>query len=170
MADLPWALPVRVMVVYACHFPREIIYFFGVLPIPVWLFVGVQVAQDTIIFVGQTATRVGVSAHLGGAAFGFAYFKLHLRLLSLLPDFSGMLRGGARRRARPPLRVYREDEEMPAPVGVTAPAAKPEADEQLEAKLDAVLEKVARHGQASLTETERQILFRASEVYKKRRT
>ena len=43
-------------------------------------------------------------------------------------------------------------------------------DEQLEAKLDAVLEKVARFGQASLTDTERQILFRASEVYRKRRT
>jgi hypothetical protein len=43
-------------------------------------------------------------------------------------------------------------------------------DEQLEAKLDAVLEKVARSGQASLSEPERQILLRASEIYKRRRT
>ena len=40
----------------------------------------------------------------------------------------------------------------------------------LEAKLDAVLEKVARSGQASLTENERQLLLRASEVYKRRKS
>jgi hypothetical protein len=43
-------------------------------------------------------------------------------------------------------------------------------DEQLEAKLDAVLEKVARTGKESLSEPERQILLRASEIYKRRRT
>ena len=37
-------------------------------------------------------------------------------------------------------------------------------------KLDAVLEKVARSGQSSLTDTEKQILLRASEVFKKRRS
>ena len=51
-----------------------------------------------------------------------------------------------------------------------ATAPKTDVDEHLEAKLDQVLEKVARHGQDSLTESERQILFRASEVYKRRRT
>jgi hypothetical protein len=43
-------------------------------------------------------------------------------------------------------------------------------DEHFEAKVDAVLEKVSRFGQGSLTETERQILLRASEVYRRRRT
>jgi hypothetical protein len=42
-------------------------------------------------------------------------------------------------------------------------------DEHLEAKLDEVLEKVKQHGQDSLSETEREILFRASEIYRKRR-
>jgi hypothetical protein len=54
-------------------------------------------------------------------------------------------------------------------VAVTAPPNS-DLDEQLEAKLDAVLEKVARSGQESLTENERQLLLRASEVYKKKRT
>ncbi len=54
---------------------------------------------------------------------------------------------------------------------MTVPAPpREDVDEHLEAKLDAVLEKVARYGQDSLTDSERQILFRASEVYKKRRT
>jgi hypothetical protein len=36
--------------------------------------------------------------------------------------------------------------------------------------VDAVLEKVARSGQASLSETERQILLQASEIYRRKRT
>ena len=42
-------------------------------------------------------------------------------------------------------------------------------DEQLEAKLDEVLEKVKKQGQDSLTDDERAVLFRASEIYRKRR-
>jgi hypothetical protein len=43
-------------------------------------------------------------------------------------------------------------------------------DEHLEAKLDQVLEKVLRSGRESLTKEETQILLKASEVYKKRRS
>jgi hypothetical protein len=39
----------------------------------------------------------------------------------------------------------------------------------LEAKLDAVLEKIKTSGKESLTESERQLLMRASEIYRKRR-
>jgi hypothetical protein len=53
---------------------------------------------------------------------------------------------------------------MPAPIG-----PKSDVDEHLEAQLDAVLAKVAAHGQSSLTSAEREILKRASEVYRKRR-
>ena len=43
-------------------------------------------------------------------------------------------------------------------------------DEHLEAKLDAVLEKLTRSGKESLTDAERQVLLQASEIYKRRRT
>jgi hypothetical protein len=43
-------------------------------------------------------------------------------------------------------------------------------DEQLEAQADAVLEKLSREGMASLTPEERDILQRASERYKKKRS
>ena len=89
---------------------------------------------------------------------------MHWRLMSLWPG----LRSWQRQRSRPRLRVYREEE---APQAAPVAAPPPDMDvEQLEAKLDAVLEKVARQGRDSLTEGERQILLRASEVYKKRRT
>ena len=42
-------------------------------------------------------------------------------------------------------------------------------DEHLEAKLDEVLEKVKKYSQESLSEEERAVLFRASEIYRKRR-
>jgi membrane associated rhomboid family serine protease len=153
-----------VMLLYACHFPHRVIYIWFVLPVPIWLFVGFQVLQDSVIFMSQSNTQTAVSVHLGGAAFAFLYYKSQIRLLSLLPD----VRAWQRQRARPQLRVYREEEDTPTP----RPGASlgGDVDEQLEAKLDAVLEKVARTGQGSLTEPERQILLRASEIYKRRRT
>jgi hypothetical protein len=54
-----------------------------------------------------------------------------------------------------------------------APSPRVEApaeDEQLEAKMDAILEKISRAGKESLTESERQVLLRASEVFKRRRS
>jgi hypothetical protein len=52
---------------------------------------------------------------------------------------------------------------------VAAPPPRPVSDTQLEAELDAVLEKVARFGKSSLTEREHSILLRASEIYRNRR-
>ena len=45
-----------------------------------------------------------------------------------------------------------------------------DVDEHLEAKVDAVLEKMGRNGKESLTTAERDILLRASEIYRKKRT
>ncbi len=120
--------------------------------------------QDAFLFVGHYKTGTAVAVHLGGAGFALLYYKLHWRLLNLVPN----LRDWQRARGRPQLRIYHE-EEAQQPVPVAAPPSG-DVDEQLEAKLDAVLEKVARYGQGSLTETERQILLRASEIYKRRRS
>jgi membrane associated rhomboid family serine protease len=153
-----------VMVLYALHYPTAVINIWFVFPIPIWVFVLFQVGKDLLTFLGGQPTGTAVSVHLGGAAFAFAYYKLHWRVLYLVPNL-GQWR---RQLTRPRLRVYREEQvsaETPVPV-----SGGPDVDEHLEAKVDAVLEKVARHGQASLTENERQILMRASEVYKKRRT
>ena len=152
-----------VVVVCAMHYPSRVIWIFGLVPMPIWLFVVFMVAKDWVTFAGHIRSTTAVSGHLGGALFGFAYYQMHWRLSSLLPSFKSI---GRRPRAR--LRVYREEEE-PRPAAVNAPASS-DVDEQLEAKLDVILEKVARSGQASLTENERQILLRASEVYKRKKT
>jgi membrane associated rhomboid family serine protease len=153
-----------VLVICALHYPGRLIYLFFFLPVPIWLFVVFLVAQDAFGLLSPGhAGNTAVTVHLAGAIFAFIYYKRHWRLLPLWSQ----LRSFLRQRTRPRLRVYREEPRQQATV--TAP---PDAgsDDQLEAKLDAVLEKVARFGQSSLTPSEQQILLRASEVYRRRRT
>ncbi len=160
-----------VMVLYACHFPRRIIYLWWVLPIPIWLFVGGFLAWNAFQFVTDMPTDTAVTVHLAGAAFGFGYFKGNWRLA---PLWQAVTRFRLAPR-RPRLRVFEEEAPAPrrsqpaaAPAGITTTPAPPPADEHLEAQVDAVLEKVARSGYDSLTESEKALLDRASEVYKRR--
>jgi membrane associated rhomboid family serine protease len=153
------------MVLYALHYPTRLIYIWFILPIPIWLFVLFQVAQDTYIFASGQPTLTAVTVHLAGAAFAFGYYKLNWRLAPLWNAVVRLRLPGS----RPRLRVYRE--EPPTRLRRPVPAqASDQADDQLEAQVDAVLEKVARHGQASLTESEKALLVRASEVYKRKRS
>lgn len=149
------------MVLCAIHFPSRIILVMMVLPVPIWFFVIFSILMD---FAGLYNSRSGVAvaAHLGGAAFAGLYYQLGWRITGIWSGFQKW----RKQRSRPRLRLYRpEEEKQPVAVG-----ARPDADEHLEAKVDAVLEKVARSGQESLTDQERQILLKASEIYKKRRS
>jgi membrane associated rhomboid family serine protease len=152
-----------VMVLCALHFPTRVILLFFVVPVPIWLFVVFQVAEDLFGFIGGHSGRTAVTVHLAGALFAYVYYKRHWRVV----NWWVQVRTFIQQRSRPRLRIYREESRREVPV-----MAVPEqdADEQLEAKLDVVLEKVARFGRSSLTEGEQQILLRASEVYKRRRT
>jgi membrane associated rhomboid family serine protease len=163
-----------VLVLCAIHFPTRIVYIMFVLPVPIWIFVIISVALDAYHWLGSVNNGVAVTCHLGGAAFAFGYYKFGVRLTHLLPD----LRKWKKRRGSTRLRVYREDEEnavqKPQPVSVATAPGIPTAtsldDEQLEAKMDAVLEKISRVGKDNLTESEKEVLLRASERLKKRRS
>jgi membrane associated rhomboid family serine protease len=160
-----------VMILYAFHYPRRVIYLWFFLPIPIWLFVAFEVLPDFYHFVTNTPTQTAVVVHLAGAAFGFAYYKGNWRLA---PLFQALTRFRLPQR-RPRLRIHDEPEPVArrprpsaAPTGVTTAPPPPAADEHLEAAVDAVLEKVARSGRDSLTESEKALLVRASEVYKRK--
>lgn len=152
-----------VLILCACHFPNRSIMLFFVLRVPIWALAVFQVLEDTVGLFGQ-ANGVAVAAHLGGAAFGYVYFKQQWRVLSWFSAFRSIRLP----RSRPRLRIY-DEEPKREPVSVAAPTPA-DIDEHFEAKVDAVLEKVARHGQQSLTQAEKDVLLRASEIYKKRRT
>ena len=159
------------LVLCACHFPHRWVNVMFLIPVPLWLFAILNVAQDAFVFAGQFKTTVAVVVHLAGAGFAFAYYKMHWRVY---PLFSGFWTKLPRRRTRPRLRLYRPEDadarEETVPVAATPPGEAGAVDEHLEAKLDAVLEKLTRSGKESLTESEQQILMRASEIYKRRRT
>jgi membrane associated rhomboid family serine protease len=157
-----------VMMLYACHYPKRLIYIWFLIPLPIWLFVAFHVAQDFLVFSSRIDTGTAVTVHLAGAAFGFLYYRGNWRIMNWLPNLRTWQRD---RKARSRFRIYNEREERPrTPVPVGAPPAVADVDEQLEAKLDAVLQKVSQQGKESLTDSEKQILLRASEVFKKRRS
>lgn len=157
-------------VLFALYFPQRTILVFFVIPMPIWVVVVLYVGYDLFMFLlsvaaGQSQSFVAVSAHLGGALFGWLYYKFQWRFTSM---FSGW-QTWKRRRVRPQLRIYREEEATPAGVRARVPPDH-EIDEHLEAKLDAVLAKMSQVGKENLSESEREVLQRASEIYKRRRT
>ena len=158
---------VAVMLFYACHYPHRRIYLFFVIPVPIWGFVAYMVITDLMGYYhsvkgvdGQQAP-VAYGVHLAGAAFGFLYFRFQWRIMPLLDVFRFRT---PQRRRQPRLRVYQEPRET------VSVASRSSVDEQFEAKVDAVLEKIKTHGQDSLSENEREILQKASEFYKQRRS
>jgi membrane associated rhomboid family serine protease len=163
-----------ILVLFALHYPTRTISLFWYIPIPIWLLVAIYALTDIAGLAQGHANPAAVAVHLAAAAFAFVYHTYTLRVSNLLPGSRGS-RKSVRRMPKPKLRV-RRDEPEPEPAATAAGAAgvasvggTSSVDEHLEAKLDQVLEKVQRHGKESLTEVEREILLRASEVYKKKR-
>jgi membrane associated rhomboid family serine protease len=155
-----------VLVLCALHYPNRMIMLFFFLPIPIWIFVLFLVAKDLFPLLSGQDTTTAVTVHLAGAAFGYVYYKMEWRMLNVLPN----IRARRRQRARAKLRIYREEEDPRTPVhALQTPAVPRDVDEQLEARMDAVLQKVSDHGIESLTEQERTILLQASERMKRKR-
>lgn len=184
-----------VMTLCTIHYPRRTILLFFILPVPLWLFLIVYLAGDAYVFLNRFESGTAVAAHLGGALFAGAYYRLHLRLIDWLPPvgergyWRGLLQSWWRWIFGPRLRLYVDDNvrkkwkaAKPRPSSAAADAifhpeektqqavSAPAADEQLEAKMDAILEKISRVGKENLTESEREVLLRASEVFRRRRT
>ena len=165
-----WAI----VVLYALYYPhREILVFF-VIPMEMWVLVLIFLGIDAWQLLTGTAGHTAVASHLTGAAYGFAFKQLDLRWSRL----------GWDRMRRPKLRlVMPEPREKPSPrpsAGPTwspnpASAAKPATtavlpEEQLNAKLDEVLAKIAREGRGGLTEEENRVLQEASRRARNRRS
>jgi len=186
---------IAVVTLCAIHYPQRIILLFFILPVPLWLFLIIFLAGDAYVFVSREESSTAVAAHLGGALFAGAYYRLHIRLLDWLPQFwngrywLGQLQSWRRRLFGPRLRLFVEDnakekwnasrrrsssaagEAIYRPEEATQQSVSaPVADEHLEAKMDAILEKISRTGKESLTESEQQLLLRASEIFRRRRT
>jgi membrane associated rhomboid family serine protease len=138
-----------IMVVFACHFPRRVFLFWGLLPLPAWLLIGFLVLLDVFgAMRGEHGSNTAYAAHLGGAAFGYLYYRGGYNL--------GQVSAGRSVvdwfKRRPKLRLRRAED-----------------DDDLNVRVDRVLEKISREGEASLTRSERRLLESASRRYQQRR-
>jgi membrane associated rhomboid family serine protease len=147
-----------VTMIYAIHYPRSVIYIMWIIPIEMRFLIVLYVIFDLhpvlLALAGdRTFTGVAHAAHLGGLAFGFAYWKFNLRL----EPFAERLRPPRWKRllrSRPSLRVVHPVPEDEPP--------------DMDAQVDDILRKIHDQGEASLTDRERQILTTASQRYQKR--
>jgi len=158
------------LILCALHYPRRIIHVLGLLPVPIWLFAIFCVAMD--VYGLFHVTRTAVIVHLAGAAFAVAYYNFQRSITEIV---NGLM-WWRNRRPRTRLKLFQPDPEREEPVAVSASAnsssssAPAQVDEHLEAKLDAVLAKIAKLGKESLTQQEQEILQQAAQMYKRRRT
>jgi membrane associated rhomboid family serine protease len=164
-----------VVVLYAMHFPRQQILVFMVLPVEIrWLVAAYVIFDLYPVLVelggGDVGDGIAHTAHLGGLAFGFAYGKFQWRIERLftgwrLPSLSRVF--GPRRKIRlhRPTAEASRAAERPEPYEARDPF---ESRAALEARVDAILEKISEHGEASLTDDERETLTKASRLYRRR--
>ena len=128
-----------VVVLYAFNFPRRMMLFMFVIPMPAWLLGAIVVAMDIwgTLF-PEHGTILGIdphtafTTHLGGAAFAAAYFLLGWNFGRFYDTATRWIR----LRSRPSLRVFKPDDQPASHV----------ADEEV----DRILEKIHREGEGSL--------------------
>jgi membrane associated rhomboid family serine protease len=162
-----------VMMLFTLFYPkREILFVF--IPMPMWLLLTIYLFFPLIGILNGAPTQVAVEAHLAGAGFGFLFKHFDLRWSRL---FSG-------RMLKPKLRIFsplpREQTRTRSPNPSRTPASVGSAgksapvsvlpEEQLDARLDEVLAKIAREGRAGLTEEELRVLQEASRRARIRRS
>ncbi len=149
---------VGVAVIFACHFPNRLIYIYGIIPVPALVMVVLFVVFE-FLATGDRSSNVAHWAHLGGAAFGFLYYRTGWNLFRIVPRSWSMRmpRWGKR------LRVHDEEEDQDEPPDDYLTTGK------IQQRVDQLLEKISREGEASLTSEERQFLADASRRYQQQR-
>jgi membrane associated rhomboid family serine protease len=136
------------VILFAMNFPHRTVLFMFFIPMPMWVVAVIIVGMDALGAVNRSGD-VAFTAHLGGAMFGFLYYKWGWRLERWLPS-GGAVKNKLRR--KPKLRVIDPDEV-----------------DSTDSRVDEILKKIQDQGQDSLTRGERRILEQASREYQKRR-
>jgi membrane associated rhomboid family serine protease len=164
-----------VVTLYTLYYPtREIIFFF--VPMPIWLVLGIFLFFPLFSLGDHGVTRIAWQSHLAGAGFGWAFKQFDLRWSRLvggrlgksrLRIFTPVGRGQGRSRSSSPSWTSSTSSVGHGGRG-GADSVLPE--EQLDARLDEVLAKIAREGRGGLTEEELRVLQEASRRARIRRS
>jgi membrane associated rhomboid family serine protease len=143
------AATTAIFLLFALNFPRQEIQMMMIFPMPAWVAALIGVLMD-VYGAMKWAGPIAFTAHLGGAAFAWSFYRYEWLPAMSLERWTSSLR--SRRRTR--LRVHAPEED--------------EADD-LGRQVDEILAKIKEHGQDSLTRSERRILERASREYQQKR-
>ncbi len=136
------------MILFVLHFPRRLLYIWGVLPVPAWALGTLYVAADLLGV--RSDDLVAHVAHLGGVAFGAIYYYSGFNLGRLVPRRFSL----PSFKLKPKLRIHDESGDRTL---------------DLNQQVDQILEKISREGESSLTKSERRTLEEASRRYQRRR-
>jgi membrane associated rhomboid family serine protease len=145
-----------VMMLYVIYYPFEHFLLFWMILVPLWVLLGVYVGYDLhpvlLALAGDPMfTRVAHAGHLGGLAFGFAYWRFGWRLEPILDRVWPVVAARNRMQFREP-----------------AIPRFSQRGEDLAARVDEILTKISQQGTESLTDEERDILNKASAKYRSR--
>jgi membrane associated rhomboid family serine protease len=161
------------MMLFTLFYPRrEILFFF--IPMPIWLLLAIYLIYPMLPVLSGGSTSTAVESHLAGAGFAFLFKQFDLRwsrffsgrvFKPTLRIFSPVPREQTRTRTPNPSRTS-------ASVGIAGKSAPASIipEEQLDARLDEVLAKIAREGRSGLTEEELRVLQEASRRARIRRS
>jgi membrane associated rhomboid family serine protease len=136
-----------VLILFAMNYPNQTVLFMFFIPMKMWVLAVILVIVDALGFV-HGSQGVAFSAHLGGAAFGYLYYRWGRRLENWLPA------GNVFKRLKPGPKLRVHD------------PAQTDADEL---RMDEILKKIQEHGQDSLTRAERRFMEKQSREFQKRR-
>jgi membrane associated rhomboid family serine protease len=166
---------VAVVVLYALYYPHREVLLFFIVPVEMWILVLIYLGGQIWQFLQPNAhVTEAIASHLTGAIYGYLFKHFDLRWSRL----------SWTRMRRPRLRIVAPDpREKPAPRSSGSswssnPATSPKPasaavvvpEEQLDARLDEVLAKIAREGRDGLTEEEKSVLQEASRRARNRRS
>lgn len=172
-----------IALVAAIFDPRKPISVWGLVTVPLRLLVVIYIAID-ILSALDGRDLIAHTAHLGGAAAGYVFWRVDLRLFASPGRSHVGLLYRLRRwlRRKPGLRVVEKVPEELPPEAVALPARAAQAaqaaggsealgggrrvDAVTRERVDALLSKIARQGLGALTEEERAFLKESSRRYR----
>ena len=185
------------VVVAAILFTRRVVYFFGVIPMPLAVLALIYIGFDLLPLLQQLRNGIGfreglgTEGHMGGVIAGVIFYSINASYLvqnwgTIFRTWKkdGGVRGTFRRwfRRKPKLRLVKplervpdDDAKMPFPkpdlriVEHNTPVELPTAsvDELTSERVDKLLKKISREGISALSADERKFLDDASKKYKK---
>lgn len=155
-----------IVILFACRFPKTVIYLYGIIPFPAWLAGVLYVVYDA--FGAHIGTdNIGHDVHLAGAAFAAFYYFSGLRLSALFGGKKTKKNGGTFDEDKSGF--SENDTKKSSFFGVfrTESKSKSSDRESLEKEVDRILEKYTKYGKESLTKEEEATLYRASKEFQK---